>query len=697
MTKSPSAEMPAPARSSAASIIRAYSVPLVLFVGAMFYQLVVIPNSFPPSHYDVLGLKRYSSIEEVKTAYEKLSSQWHSDAQVPATVDFLKIRYAFELLTNPSWKTNYDAFGIQEQLDVLEKAKEHFAGQQFSKVDLPLLDSPNPDARDDSLNFISSKDFQSMFQDNKPWLIQLYSIGSKRCNQFSDVWKRIAAFLDGVANTASVELGDSQLIAYLAEKKSTGQPFFRNGLPSLVAFPQGCKTADCLIRYEGQLSVDAITDWFATNILGLPRIFYYSKESLGPNFLAKVSPHKVKVIIFSSTGERAAPFIRQAAQNYSPYASFAFVLWREEESSFWFNAFEVESAPAIVFLKDPGLKPLVHHGEINSSGFSNIMEQNKQLELRQLRSMTSMELGCDAHGFSRAGYDTTTWYCAIIAGRHGPELSKMRETVRRVQNLLSDDSESTVVGKDHIAPASVALSSKRLTFAWLDGEAQQRYCQFYLHSESSYETCGPRRDMTDVPLLFIVRYKRNASEENVKPERKRNSIFDALQEQELDPASQLVAKYNGSDEIPEIIKWISQIINDGDSRDLPHYRTKTPDLVPEDEKPIWSKGAQSFPSTSTIKQRFRNFITKIFDYTEDPRIGPILLLGSLLSFGTIWLRRGQSTVQSNPPSQSNSEDEKRRRRRDRARPKSTKDLPPSITDDEPKEAFQVPFSDSDSE
>ena len=38
-----------------------------------------------------------------------------------------------------------------------------------------------------------------------------------------------------------------------------------------------------------------------------------------------------------------------------------------------------------------------------------------------------MELGCDARGYSRAGYDTSTWYCAILAGRHGPELSKMRE------------------------------------------------------------------------------------------------------------------------------------------------------------------------------------------------------------------------------------------------------------------------------
>ena len=38
-----------------------------------------------------------------------------------------------------------------------------------------------------------------------------------------------------------------------------------------------------------------------------------------------------------------------------------------------------------------------------------------------------MELGCDAHGYSRAGVDTTTWYCAVLAGRLGPELDKMRE------------------------------------------------------------------------------------------------------------------------------------------------------------------------------------------------------------------------------------------------------------------------------
>jgi hypothetical protein len=47
--------------------------------------------------------------------------------------------------------------------------------------------------------------------------------------------------------------------------------------------------------------------------------------------------------------------------------------------------------------------------------------------LPQLRSTTSMELGCDARGYSRAGYDKVTWYCAILVGRQSVELNKMRE------------------------------------------------------------------------------------------------------------------------------------------------------------------------------------------------------------------------------------------------------------------------------
>lgn len=83
----------------------------------------------------------------------------------------------------------------------------------------------------------------------------------------------------------------------------------------------------------------------------------------------------------------------------------------------------------------------------------------------------------------------------------------------------------------------------------------QQYCFFYIHSEDSYDTCGPRRDVADVPQLFIVRYKRNATVDDLKVERRPKGIWNPFQEEDVDPASQLVARYNGSGEIPEV--WIS--------------------------------------------------------------------------------------------------------------------------------------------
>ncbi|KAI7985329.1 hypothetical protein LOK49_LG14G00637 [Camellia lanceoleosa] len=41
------------------------------------------------------------------------------------------------------------------------------------------------------------------------------------------------------------------------------------------------------------------------------------------------------------------------------------------------NRFGVESAPAIVFLKEHGIKPVVYLGPANNSWFVDIMEQNK--------------------------------------------------------------------------------------------------------------------------------------------------------------------------------------------------------------------------------------------------------------------------------------------------------------------------------
>ncbi|KOM40297.1 hypothetical protein LR48_Vigan04g049500 [Vigna angularis] len=644
-----------------ASTVRAYTLPIILFAGAMYYQLFVIPNAFPRSHYDVLQIESYSSVDKVKEAYENLESKMNSAEEAFDTHEFLKIRYAYELLTNPLWKRDYDIFGIDEQLHIVESASKHYAGKHISELDFPLLQAQSGSV-DHSSKVITASDFQYIFPDVKPWLMQLYSSGSENCAQFSKSWNKIASLLDDVANIGVVELGEKELAIYLADRRSTGKPFFRNGVPSLVAIPAGCRSPKCIRRFNSELTVDKVTDWFATTILGLPQINYYSRETLVPNFLGKTSHHKVKVLFFSTFGERAAPFIRQAAKDYWAFSSFAFILWREEESSYWLGAFGVESAPAIVFLKDPGVKPVVHHGSVNNSIFLNLMENNKQQELRQLRSMTSMELGCDPHGYSRAGYDTMIWYCAIVVGRPSLELNRMRETMYRVQETFSKYSQVDASSENQsLASAVDAFKRRRLTFAWLDGEKQKDYCQFYLGQAGTDHTCGQRRSATDIPRLFVIRYLRNNSAVDLRTEQKSKWKSSLVQDliSDSDLAGQFVAGYKGEDDVSQITHWLANIISDGDSRDLPFFTLRTPELVPDDTEPIWSVAAQNIP-LKNLKQSILGSLSGLSIYREDPRVGPFLLLGALISLGTIWLRRSQQVhpsvpnqSSSNQPSESN--------------------------------------------
>lgn len=697
-----------PSESQIAPLIKAYWFPATLFSLFFVFQLFFLPNAFPPSHYDVLRVSRLSSIEEVKEAYDNLVSKWNSGAELPTTNDFIKIRYAYELLTDPLWKRDYDLFGIDEYQHVLENILQLNSDKEYSSVNLPLLVGP-ADSHKIDFHFISAEDIQSIVGGQRPWLIQVYSNGSNFCKQFSSKWKKIATFLGEIADTGVVELGEFKLASQLAEKKTTGQLFFRNGLPSLIAFPQGCRTSNCLLRYEGDLSVDAVTDWFAVMILKLPRIPYYTKDTLGPRYLAKSSYHKVKVMFFSDTGMRATPFMRQLAKNYQDYASFACVLWREEEYSYWWSIYGVESAPATVFLRDPGTKPLVYYGPVNSSWFVDVMEDNKLHELPQLRTMTSTELGCNSRGYSRAGPNTKIWYCVIVIGRSGPEMNEMREVLRRVQQTLSDMSyQDTSYTNELAVHSATALKDSRLSFTWMDGEVQKNLCMFYIGGELSLECCGPSRGIEDNPQVVMVRYMRNDSIDDPKDKRSSTSLLDSLKD-DVDPVSQLVARYNGSAEPLQIIEWISKNIENGDSAKLPFYRTSTPELVSENPDPLWFVSGENLLSTRDgIKHKFRRILVKCHDLSGDPRIGPMLLLGALMSFGGIWYRRSQPTL-SNDSSQSETRTKRkipkewRNRRRNRAAKGSnpvsisTSDIPPSITDFEPKDAYQVEFSDSDSE
>src|SRR3989338_5571370 len=65
-------------------------------------------------YYQILGIPRSASADDVKAAYRKMSKEWHPDkhkGDKKAEEKFKEINEAYEALANPEKRKMYDQFG----------------------------------------------------------------------------------------------------------------------------------------------------------------------------------------------------------------------------------------------------------------------------------------------------------------------------------------------------------------------------------------------------------------------------------------------------------------------------------------------------------------------------------------------------------------------------------------------------------
>ncbi len=66
-------------------------------------------------YYDILGLKKGASADEIKRAYRRLAHQYHPDkakgGSAEAEKKFKEINEAYQILSDPDKKSRYDQFG----------------------------------------------------------------------------------------------------------------------------------------------------------------------------------------------------------------------------------------------------------------------------------------------------------------------------------------------------------------------------------------------------------------------------------------------------------------------------------------------------------------------------------------------------------------------------------------------------------
>ena len=64
-------------------------------------------------YYEILGLERGASDDEIKRSFRKLAQQWHPDVNVDPDADarFKEINEAYQVLSDPGRRQQYDVFG----------------------------------------------------------------------------------------------------------------------------------------------------------------------------------------------------------------------------------------------------------------------------------------------------------------------------------------------------------------------------------------------------------------------------------------------------------------------------------------------------------------------------------------------------------------------------------------------------------
>lgn len=67
----------------------------------------------PRDYYDILGVRRDASPDDIKSAYRSLARKWHPDvnADAEASSRFAEITEAYDVLSDQSKRTSYDKFG----------------------------------------------------------------------------------------------------------------------------------------------------------------------------------------------------------------------------------------------------------------------------------------------------------------------------------------------------------------------------------------------------------------------------------------------------------------------------------------------------------------------------------------------------------------------------------------------------------
>lgn len=86
-----------------------------------------------PSMYDILGITKDATEEEIKQAFRRRAQQTHPDKEGGSEETFKQVKEAYEVLSNPARRSNYDSTGSTKEGPTVEQEAEGVLASVFEQ------------------------------------------------------------------------------------------------------------------------------------------------------------------------------------------------------------------------------------------------------------------------------------------------------------------------------------------------------------------------------------------------------------------------------------------------------------------------------------------------------------------------------------------------------------------------------------
>lgn len=224
----------------------------------IFCIIIGAVNLTDVTYYEILGVSKKASVQEIRQAYKKLVVKFHPDKNpgVDEQEKFLKITEAYETLKDPDKRHNYDVYGSQ----TYSRKYDYRSQSEYDNLFYNGLYHNDP-----FVDTLSGTTFSSYLKDGF-YFINFYSPFCPPCQNVADDWKKLAEMYKGIVKIGAVNCKYHNSFCYNNMRISS--------YPSLLFYPNG-KNGN-FVYYRGDRTLESLDEFilqFLRSQVHVPRVY----------------------------------------------------------------------------------------------------------------------------------------------------------------------------------------------------------------------------------------------------------------------------------------------------------------------------------------------------------------------------------------------------------------------------------------